>query len=350
MLKNTDNYSGPKITLQYIANEIGCNKSTISREIKRGLYKDFDPNLGTPRTRYLASYGQGGADKNKKRSHYKYKLSPDSKELKEIAYYINNGADPLTALHLYKEKHGEDFPICEKSIYNYFHRKMLKIKKGKMTIRKIHVKKEKVQKMTQKGDNIDKRPIEANERLEFGHWEGDLIVGSRGGSKECLLTLIERKSRIYLSFKIKNKKSNSVIEMLNNIESIITPEKFKNIFKTITFDNGTEFRDFEKMETSINKTKRCHIFYANPYHSWERGSNENGNKMMRKYFPKGTDFSAISEKAILIATNKINFSIRKKLGNTSSATLLKKLNDDFYCTIELLGLSNPYLKLISNFS
>ena len=347
-LKNNKNYNGPKITLEYIAKLIGVNKSTISREIKRGTYRDNNPRNGKPRIRYLASFGQGSYEKKQKRSHYKTKLAIDSEELKELTNLLNSGADPLTALCLYEQKHNKKFPLCEKSIYNYFHKSYLKLKRNCINPRIKVQKPKKHAKMHQKGDNISNRPLEANNREEFGHWEGDLIIGARG-DKSNLFTLIERKTRIYLSFKIENKEMKTIVELLNKIESKIGTENFKILFKSITFDNGIEFRDFIGMETSINKEqKRTKIYYANPYHSWERGSNENGNKMMRKFFPKGTNFNKISNSKIIDATNKINFSNRSLLNKLSAAETIKKLNETYYRIIELLGLKNPYLNYLMN--
>lgn len=348
-LKKDPNYHGPKITLAYIAKIIGANKSTVFREIKRGTYVDVDPVKGVKRSRYLASFGQGVCDKNIKRSHYKSKLTKDSPELFEIAQLLNSGADPLTALHIYEEKHNEKFPLCEKSIYNYFNRGLLKLRRGTISPRKRKVHKEKTQKMTIKGDNISTRPEIIETREEFGHWEGDLIVGAKNKSKECLFTIVERKTRLYLAFKIKNKEMKTVVGLLNDIENIIGSDNFKNLFRTITFDNGTEFRDFEGMEkSSLSDDMRTKIYYANPYHSWERGSNENANRMMRKFFPKGTNFSNFNDRDIKRATNKINFSVRKLLGTKSAAETLKKLNNKFYEIVELLGLKNPYLKYLAN--
>ena len=348
-LKNQKDYKGPKITCSYIATVIGVNKSTISREIKKGLYSDHDYLTGKPRKKYLASFAQGTYEKNLKRSHYKYKLAKDSEELRELVSLLNSGADPLTSIYLYEMKHGTSFPLCEKSIYNYFHRGFLKLKRNKINPRKKTQKSKQTQKIIQRGDNISHRPEKANNREEFGHWEGDLIVGARNTSKEALFTIIERTTRIYLCFKIPNKEMKSVVSLLDKLETNIGTNNFKDIFKSITFDNGTEFKDFTNMERSyfINEA-RTKIYYANPYHSWERGSNENGNRMMRKFYPKGTDFSATSDKAILESCNKINFSIRRLLKNLSAAETLKKLNNTYYSIIESLGLKNPYLKYLSN--
>ena len=89
----------------------------------------------------------------------------------------------------------------------------------------------------------------------------------------------------------------NIVEILDSIETKIGKESFIALFKSITFDNETEFRDFKGMSESIfDNESRTKIYYANPYHSWERGSNENGNRMMRKFFSKGTDFSIINRK------------------------------------------------------
>ena len=349
LLKNNPDYVGEKITLDYIAKMIGVNKSTISREIKKGTFKELNQSNGKLVSHYLASFAQGVYKKNQIRSHYKQKLDKNSKELIELNFILNSGADPLTALCLYEQKHGKKFPLCEKSIYNYFHRNRLKLKRGVISPRKYKHHTEKIQKMIVKGDNISLRSEKANSREEFGHWEGDLIVGAKGKSKVCLFTMIERKTRLYLSFKVENKEMKNIVNILNSLEDKFGSKDFKLIFKSITFDNGTEFRDFKGMEQSIfDNTLRTKIYYANPYHSWERGSNENGNRMMRKYYPKGTNFSKISHKAILKTTNMINYSNRKLLNNLSSAQMLKNLNESIFRIIETLGLKNPYVDYLTN--
>ena len=183
--------------------------------------------------------------------------------------------------------------------------------------------KRKTQKIIQRGDNISHRPEKANNREEFGHWEGDLIVGARNTSKEALFTIIERTTRIYLCFKIPNKEMKSVVSLLDKLETNIGTNNFKDIFKSITFDNGTEFKDFTNMERSyfINEA-RTKIYYANPYHSWERGSNENGNRMMRKFYPKGTDFSATSVCTIIPQSRQYSMFIPSSTHETVEASRL----------------------------
>lgn len=136
LLKNDKSYKGEKITIAYIAKIIGVNKSTISREIKRGTYKEFNQLNRTPISRYRASFGDGTYKKNQKRSHYKQKLKPNSNELIELTQLLNSGADPLTALCLYEKKHNKPFPLCEKSIYNYFNKNLIKLKRGTINPRK----------------------------------------------------------------------------------------------------------------------------------------------------------------------------------------------------------------------
>ena len=89
----------------------------------------------------------------------------------------------------------------------------------------------------------------------------------------------------------------NIVEILDSIETKIGKESFIALFKSITFDNETKFRDFKGMSKSIfDNESRTKVYYANPYHSWERGSNENGNRMMREFFSKVTDFSTINRK------------------------------------------------------
>lgn len=131
----------------------------------------------------------------------------------------------------------------------------------------------------------------------------------------------------------------NIVEILDSIETKIGKESFIALFKSITFDNKTEFRDFKGMSKSIfDNESRTKVYYANPYHSWERGSNENENRMMRKFFSKGTDFS-INRKVNIKSDNLINYSHRKLLNNSSSAELLKNLNESYFRIIEMLGLN-----------
>ena len=169
--------------------------------------------------------------------------------------------------------------------------------------------------------SIENRPKEANERTEYGHWEGDLIIGKR--KKGCvLLTFTERMTREEIIIKIKGKNNEYVVKAINGLERKYG-KRFYNKFKTITFDNGTEFMDYEGMERScLRKGTRTKIYYAHPYCSGERGSNENNNRMIRRWIPKGTLIDDISNKFIKQIEEWLNNYPRAMFDYKSSNMLL----------------------------
>ena len=143
--------------------------------------------------------------------------------------------------------------------------------------------------------SITERPDYINSREEPGHWEMDLVVG-RAGSRAVLLTLTERTMRKELIFKLPDRKAETIREVFNRLER--QHSNFRDEFKSITTDNGPEFLEYEKLQRSIYGGKRFSVYYCHSYAAWEKGSNENHNRMIRRWFPKGTDFSKISKKRI----------------------------------------------------
>jgi IS30 family transposase len=150
------------------------------------------------------------------------------------------------------------------------------------------VKKKKAPKIPDKV-SIEDRPKEANERLEIGHFEADSVLSKKGGSGAALNIIIERKSRKMFITKVPDLSAEDAITaMMKVFEGI--PESKR---KTVTTDNGTEFYRHAKLHGLGMKTYFCH-----PYSSWERGTNENHNRLVRRFFPKKTDFKNITEKDI----------------------------------------------------
>ena len=152
--------------------------------------------------------------------------------------------------------------------------------------------------------SIEFRPKEVETREIFGHWEGDTVVGLKNGRKECILTLVERKTWHLVSRRLQDKSGESVYRAF-----VQFPKCLKHLFKTITFDNGTEFALHSLIEHETN----AKIYFAHPYRSSERGTNENTNGLLRQYFPKKTDFGTISEQELQKAVNEINKRPRRRL-------------------------------------
>ena len=149
---------------------------------------------------------------------------------------------------------------------------------------------------------VEKRPLEVSTRGSYGHYEGDTVVSKKGGTGG-MSVLLERKSR-YLS--VEKLHALSPVENLQKIQSM----KKKLWVKSITFDNGVENKEHTRLGVST--------FFCDPYSSWQKGGVENVNKMIRRYFPKGTDFAKVSERQIERAVDLINKKPRKILGYRSA--------------------------------
>ena len=157
--------------------------------------------------------------------------------------------------------------------------------------------------------DIDERPACVDLKEEVGHWEGDTVYGQ----DSYLVTLTERVSKMLLTVRVKNKTKKAVARA---IKKMLKP--FKDICKTITFDNGGEFAAHE----SIARALGCKIYFAKPYHSWQRGLNENTNGLLRRFFPKGMKIGGLSKKEIEAAQGSINMRPRKALNYLSPLEFL----------------------------
>ena len=174
------------------------------------------------------------------------------------------------------------------------------------------------------GTSIEKRPEEVDSREEFGHWEMDSVIGQRGKSKNTLLVLTERKTRDEIIFKLPDKTAEAVVGALDALERK-WGGMFKQVFKSITVDNGSEFAYCEELECSIlGEGKRTQLYYCHPYSSWERGTNEVTNKMVRRKVPKGTNFDDMTDAEVEEMENWINDYPRRIHDYHSAGELFKE--------------------------
>ncbi len=151
--------------------------------------------------------------------------------------------------------------------------------------------------------HISERPATVEMRQQLGHWEIDTVMGA--GSKDCIVSLVERKSGLLLIGKLTNRTTTSLNHRVCHLI-----RRHGTAFKTITADNGTEFHNYKLIEQ-----KTAAVFYfARPYHSWERGSNENANGLIRQYLPKGVSMAGLSQQQCNAIAQKLNQRPRKRLG------------------------------------
>ena len=317
-----EGYLKANMRVKEIAEYIGKSERTIQREIHRGTVKQLNSDL-RERYEYCADTAQMRYESNKRNKGRNYKISNDH----ELVIYLEEkigkeGYSPDVAIGRIKIE-GKCFKtkICTKTLYNYLDadlflgisNKDLYVKKAG---KKRPYKKRKVALNNIRGRSIEERPPEVNERLEYGHWEMDCVLSGVGKSKGALLTLTERFSREERIFKMPAKKQINVTRVINSIERKLGYEGFAETFKSITVDNGNEFLHFIVLEASIlrKNAKRTKLYYAHPYSSWERGTNENLNKMIRRFVPKGSDISKISKRMVERIENWLNNYPRRILG------------------------------------
>ena len=152
--------------------------------------------------------------------------------------------------------------------------------------------------------SISERPAIVEQRSRFGDWEGDTVYGRR--TRDCLLTQVERKSRYLIAAKISDRRASTVAQC--HIEQFgALPVSWR---QTLTLDNGKEFSAFKQVEQHTGLS----VFFADAYCAWQRGSNENSNGLLRRYFPKGTDFSQVSDEQLAAVIENLNNRPRKCLG------------------------------------
>ncbi len=156
---------------------------------------------------------------------------------------------------------------------------------------------------------ISERPASVEDRAVPGHWEGDLIGGSKNS---YVATLVERNTRYVMLAKVKNKDTESVVSALIKQSKKLSTE----LYKSLTWDRGKELSDHERftLETNID------VYFCDPSSPWQRGSNENTNGLLRQYFPKGTDLSVHSQAKLNAVARQLNERPRKTLGFETPAS------------------------------
>lgn len=303
-----------------IAKLLRRNKATIYREIGRGAVARLQYDLSEKIT-YRAHVGQAEYEKRGRNKERSLKIGRD-KNLEEYirGKLIDERFSPDAIIGGIKIS-GRKFTgmICTKTLYNYIDKGIFSGISNKDLWQKRNKKRRKyrpvgrVSRTNRMCRSIEKRPLAVEKRREYGHWEGDTIKGPMR-SKTSLITLTERKSREEIIIKVENASQEAIQAAIDGLEWKIG-QGFKSKFKSITFDNGVEFLDWRSLEISIfDKRRRTTIYFAHSFSSWERGTNENHNRMIRRFIPKGTDIADLKESQIKDIEGWMNDYPRKILG------------------------------------
>lgn len=303
-----------------IAGILRRDKSTIYREIERGTVMRLQSDL-TERATYRAQVAQADYEKRGRNKERSLKIGKDKELEAHIRVkLVEERFSPDAIIGEIKVK-GLKFEgmICTKTLYNYIDAGIFsgisnknlweKRKKRRRRYRPL-VRTSRTNRLCR---SIERRPLLVNKRLEYGHWEGDTLKGPII-SRDSLLTLTERKSREEIVIKLESATQEAVKAAIDGLEREYG-EVFKVKFKSITFDNGMEFLDWRRLEISVSgKKRRTTIYFAHSYSSWERGTNENHNRMIRRFIPKGTDIADYADIDIDKIEEWMNNYPRKILG------------------------------------
>lgn len=301
-------FSGSSLTA--IAKELDRDKSTVSREVKRNRSR-----VGSKKYvqwRYFSSAASKLAeDRRRKAKGSLPRLLSNLQLLRYVKQGLKHRWSPEQISGRIRKDHPGDasMRVSHETVYQWLRKDKkaggnwcLYLRQGKRARRKKYgssLRRYRIQGRT----SIECRPQVVNQRQRIGDWEGDTVEGK--GHQGKVLTLAERKSRYALALKVKSKHS---IEVTGAIVRALKPLP-RESRRTLTLDNGTEFSYFQRIESSLG----VKVYFAHPYSSWERGTNENTNGLLRQYFPKDTDFTKISSQQLASAINELNNRPRKCL-------------------------------------
>lgn len=318
---------------RWIAEKLGRHYTTIYAEKRKGTVELKNSDL-TYRKEYCADAAQR---KTTERSHNKgrdLKIGSDLELVHRLEYLIGTlHYSPYAAVQTIRKEGIYKTDICKGTVYNYIDKgiflnisnKDLYIKRSK----KKQVHHEVTGRPAHKHINvksINDRPASADGRNEFGHWEMDTVYSGRNKSKACLLEITERMTRDQYIIRMPDRTLPSVVHALDTLEKSMGARAFRETFKTITVDNGSEFGDGTAIEKSCQSEKpRTAVYFCHPYSSWERGSNENQNRLTRYWIPKGEDIAAYTDEQVRSIQDWINNYPRAMFGGLSTNEYKQKL-------------------------
>jgi transposase, IS30 family len=282
-------------TQERIASIVGCSQSAVSREFSRYRTRK--------KKRYIASVAQKKAEERRAESYSERPRWFDDEDLKQhVLSELENGKSPdqIAGRMKYLKR---DHTVSHQTIYNYIEDdkedngtlyKLLRYQGKKFKWRGF---KKGIQERIPNRRDISERPKIVDQKKRFGDWESDLVVSCRSGSG-AVATFAERTSMLFGAEKVNDQSADEFVRASHDVLDDIPSE----LRHTMTHDNGKEISKHEQITDEL----QIDVYCARPYHSWERGLNEFMNRELRRFFPKGTDFSKVTQKEIDSAVEWLN--------------------------------------------
>lgn len=299
------------ISMRASARLLGVHHSTVSRELARHKSNNLS-GYDAKQARMLLQAKRLHANQSKR------KLPTNIWLVSAVTSQLEVNMSPEQIAGWLKATN-KRFTVCAQTIYDwlYLHARHLMshlhCSKGKYRRKRETRLSRNWLKSQRASRHISKRPRHIESRKTYGHWEGDTVRGKN--SDGYIATFVERKSGYLLAYKLDRATALSFAEASEACFSRIKP----SYRKTLTLDNGSEMAEFE----AIERRTGVDVFFATPYHSWERGTNENTNGLLRFYFPKGSSFKKLTQEQLDLAVNQLNTRPRKRLGYKSPSQVLK---------------------------
>lgn len=261
--------------MQLIADTLGFAKSTIHYERHR-----VQP--------YNAQLAQKDADRKRGQCGRKSTLTPDKKRL--IENHLRMTWSPEIVAYQLK--------LATSTMYNWSSNGRLNFSLSDLPHRNVYQRRKKETRGTFKVEQtIEKRPARVNERKEFGHWEVDTVLSSRGQDRTCVVTFLERQSRVYWAIKVHNRTKEAMATAFQRFM-----KSFGRTVKSITVNHGKEFSGYRE----LRDTYKISVYFCHVYSQWERASNELFNRKLRYFFPKKSNFRDVDEQRLYEAIELIN--------------------------------------------
>jgi len=292
-----------------IARNLGRHPSTICREVKRNSARwdgHYRPSIAVERT-------------NGRRSRWRKKSQFRPNDWRQVLELLHQdwSLEQISG-HLRAQR---TLSISHETIYRHVKRDR---RRGGLLYQHLRFWKKKWRKLYRSRDSrgrlpgkrmIHQRPAAIETRKQIGHWEIDTVMG-RYGTKPCIVTLVERKTGYLVIGKLeartKDEANRRILQLIN---------RCSDRFETITADNGTEFHGYEDIE----RVTDVKFYFAQPYHSWERGTNENANGLIRQYLPKGMSMEGLTQLHCNAIADKLNHRPRKRHGYKTPAQLFNPI-------------------------
>ncbi len=317
------------LSLRKIAERVGCAHTTVMYELRRGT-PDKKPGRGR-KPMYSAKRGQHAYLQNRKKCHKHSRLENAEVEpfIQWVVTKVRHEGWSLDACVGSAKLNCSFAPnkmVCTKTLYNA-------LASGKLPLsvfeapRVLSHKKKSIGPPRNRrclGRSIDERPNIVNDLNEIGHWEADTVVGKKRKGESVVFSLVERVTNKYIAIKIPGRTTGAIDYAMKLLHDEYG-EKFSEVFKTITADNGPEFSEFSSFESLGTK-----IYFAHPYSSWERSRNEHHNGMFREFIPKGVSINEYTDDEILDFADSMNARPRRSLNYHYPDELFDAFLDQIY--------------------